>query len=408
MVAHSLDISEALANSDYAQSAIGEQITDRDFWLKKSKAETLFRDELEEEPKTDSHLALMIGVTELLERSHVDKADALDLESFKNEFKDLIDTYLKDAFEWFRSKDIIDLASYSQHSNWRPKWRRRNNDNNDYMTPSHTTNFDQQHQDALAKLVTAMTNNQIPDDIILYLLVPSLTSAGFEWIDQRDDIYGMISYVLFMPYKWILHSRDQIWELRMKDKFEDEDKFYDPSVVDDNDLARFEEEELSDLTDINKAKYDPENDDIKGKGRQPMDEQTGTSSDGPTKSKKKKKQQKKDDDEQAPPPSPRTPTPPPTQPQIPNDDDYTPDPILTYKARDVIRLIQNMDDLPDTKDHLKRFGINHYFPQILPKRDIRGTDARYKDGFNFLGRLYVITFTRQHRKPIFNLVTNGH
>nr|WGH72962.1 MAG: hypothetical protein [Trichoderma atroviride partitivirus 1] len=88
----------------------------------------------------------------------------------------------------------------------------------------------------------------------------------------------------------------------------------------------------------------------------------------------------------------------------PDDTDYIPDPILNFQMRDFVSHIRSLDEMPLHLDHMERFACDYETPWPLTRLQVRPNDARAFQRSSRNNRMFVITFTRKNRKPIFNPV----
>jgi len=89
---------------------------------------------------------------------------------------------------------------------------------------------------------------------------------------------------------------------------------------------------------------------------------------------------------------------------IPDDTSYVPDSILSFQMSHFITHIQGLTNMEMRLDHMTRFSRNDEFAQQLTQWQVRNDDARTFAGNSRANKMYIITFTRANRKPIFNPV----
>jgi len=104
------------------------------------------------------------------------------------------------------------------------------------------------------------------------------------------------------------------------------------------------------------------------------------------------------------PPPPPAPPPPPQANATPDDTTYIPDAVLARKNKDITRYMQALTTMDMTKDHMTRFSTNNEVPHPIQRMHLQRGDIRTFAGQGTLGQMYLVTFTRRNRKPIFNPV----
>lgn len=95
----------------------------------------------------------------------------------------------------------------------------------------------------------------------------------------------------------------------------------------------------------------------------------------------------------------------PPQPTLPDDSTYEPDGVLASLAQDFTKAALLLDPTDMTHDHLTRFNTQSYSSTTLTeyqKRFGRNADWTIMESTNLGFQEFVITFTRQSKKPIFN------
>jgi hypothetical protein len=405
MLMHAYDAAQEILNLNTVKNGLADKTNDSDFYLTRSKNIMKFRDQLEEFPATDKHLEMLRSLTDLFSRIHVDQDDAMSLSDFYDEFQSTVSTYYGSAIEDEYATDPPDAIAPDR--TWaRPAWLIRSPDQNIYASPSGTPNYETEHIEAIAAYVNELTHNQVPDEAVIFALTPSFKSSGYHFFYE-----DLLTYVHHMPLRWYTHNRDEIWELRMQNKFEDDQDYYDPADIDSTYLETLETTELDDMPIVPEDEHAPKGTTEPKSSRPPMDE-TSRSKDQKTKNQKKKEktspkgQSAPDHDDPSsstspPPPPPPQGTP---QPQIPDDTSYVPDPFLSRKARDITRYFQGLADMDMIHDHMTRFDTTVEQPFPMTRWQVRKTDSRTFAGQSTMSRMYVITYTRQSRKPIFNPV----
>jgi len=366
---------------------------------------TMFHAHLEVHPFPTTHLNMLNTVYGLINDTHVSLEDHLSIDEFKDSLCTAIAEYLESSTEWFDNQAFISQSDFTSRSTRREIWH-----SNSYPTAPYRTedNHDHpkafEHQDMVTNIASALAHNQVPDEIVIFLLSLSVSSAGF--IFHNDVNYP--TYLNFMPPNWILKNRNEIWSLRMQNKFEDDSDHYEPEDVDDQKLTDIENEEFDDMKPFDfkfplKSKRDSA-----ASGRPPMDEDSTHAQ--RRKSKKERHQKPK---EEGPPTgdsgsndtSQSGQQPPPPNPTIPDDSAYQPDPNWTRREKGIISLIQSLPQMDMRRDHMTRFQTTNEQPTSIAKSQV---DPRANGDIDvFFGKTkfsqhYLITFTRKSRKPIFN------
>jgi hypothetical protein len=91
----------------------------------------------------------------------------------------------------------------------------------------------------------------------------------------------------------------------------------------------------------------------------------------------------------------------------PDDSAYTPDPYLSYKVRKQIALVQSGTDKFEKRDHMTRFHASNEAARSLPRSQVQMRDIIAIAGRTSIDQGYVVTFTRRHKKPIFNPISGN-
>jgi len=107
------------------------------------------------------------------------------------------------------------------------------------------------------------------------------------------------------------------------------------------------------------------------------------------------------------PPSGRR-TPPPTKrhsPVTPDDDDYSPDSLLAMKARTMTEKVNAQAKTDLSHDHMTRFNVNVEVASSIAKTQLRPDDYRIQVKDRNGTRLFLVTYTRKSRKPIFSPIS---
>jgi len=371
----------------------------------KSKLMVLFHDDLEHHPFPTEHISMLNAIYGSILDTHVNLDEHISLEEFRDQVIAAIDVYVESAFQWFDAQIFRSVEDFQARHNQREIWYSNNYPTAPYRdATNHDYSRHMEHQDIVTSVASALTHNQVPDEIVIFLLSMGVSSAGFICYDGLE----YPTYLNFMPINWILRNRDEIWNLRMQNKFEDEEQFYDPNDVDDQQLADLESTEFDELHYFDFNGQAPPKPDPKAQGRPPMDEDSSASSKRKQRRKKTdetdkgkgnssddKGQQQSEQHQQQPPPDPT---------QVPSDLTYIPNQQLAFKVKDLTIWLKTLPDLPETKDHLKRFRTSSYNPVPMRRIDLLPTDARIFQSANILGQMYMVTYTRTSRKPIFNPV----
>jgi uncharacterized protein (UPF0297 family) len=86
----------------------------------------------------------------------------------------------------------------------------------------------------------------------------------------------------------------------------------------------------------------------------------------------------------------------------PDDSSYIPNPLLAMKIRPQIERVQNGQDTFEFRDHMKRFDASNESAVSLSRSMVRPYDMTVTAGRTSVDQRYVVTFTRRHKKPIFN------
>lgn len=92
-------------------------------------------------------------------------------------------------------------------------------------------------------------------------------------------------------------------------------------------------------------------------------------------------------------------------PQVPDDSQYEPDPLLVSKTRTMTEKIraQAADDL--SHDHMSRFSTTVEVASSISKTQLKPSDYRIQIKDRNGTRFYLVTYTRKSRKPIFSPIS---
>jgi hypothetical protein len=404
MLSFAAHVSGSYLESNIPKDDIAAHPDREDYWIERSKILMTFQNEIEFRPEPNAHIAMMNTILGLLQETHVDLADALPTSDFFEKFRDAVTSYVESCAKWFTEQKFDTFEQYEKKRFYRATWYSNTYPNDAYRDRDNNVyEREQEHKDMISAIIKELEHNQVPDEVVLFVLTPSLASAGYEWIDNAH----FPTYVNFMPINWYFNNRDEIWSRRMNNKFTDDEEYYDPADVDDSKIAELESTEAEDLNDFNFSTIDVPEPGSSSSKRPPMDETPASSSSKRSKrrtNKDKAKEEPTTDDNpsrsSSPPPDPQQPPP----PQIPDDASYVPDPFLSRKARDITNHFQSLTKMDMIHDHMTRFSTTVEQPFPLTRWQVRKTDSRTFAGQSTMSRMYVITYTRKSRKPIFNPV----
>jgi hypothetical protein len=90
---------------------------------------------------------------------------------------------------------------------------------------------------------------------------------------------------------------------------------------------------------------------------------------------------------------------------IPDDDDYEPDPMFQRLARDITDHVHSLPSTDLTNDHMIRFTTTSETPHSVSRDFLHDDDQRIVIRNRYGSSMYLITYTRKNRKPIFNPVS---
>jgi hypothetical protein len=89
---------------------------------------------------------------------------------------------------------------------------------------------------------------------------------------------------------------------------------------------------------------------------------------------------------------------------VPDDSAYEPDTMLSRLALDIIEYVRALPVTDMTNDHMTRFSSTTESPMAIGRDSLRDLDQRIVVRDRYGSHTYLVTFTRQGRKPIFSPV----
>jgi len=93
------------------------------------------------------------------------------------------------------------------------------------------------------------------------------------------------------------------------------------------------------------------------------------------------------------------------QPQVPDDTSYEPDPLFARLARETTAYVQALPTTDMTNDHMTRFSTTTESPHAVSRDFLLQTDQRIVVRNRYGSSMYLVTYTRKSRKPIFSPVS---
>lgn len=284
-----------------------------------------------------------------------------------------------------------------------------------------------EHSAILTRIVDALKSTSVSKKVAYLVLSRSIATLGLFSLGSHD--FPFLTHVF--PQSWLDANADDIWIHRHKQIFPNDPNVLDPEFS----LPDWSADYISDLQECFRAivfsklptKIENVANTFKDSSDEPEDIEPPLVSVSPTAALSVfnltshgnfPKQL------QASPIATRTPTPSasvlqdkietsntaiPTTEQppvdfVPDDSTYVPDACLSRKVRHLTSYFQDFDIPTSNHDHMTRFDtiMEHAIP--LSRFQVQRTDSRTFSGPSILSRMYVVTYTRKSRKPIFNPV----
>jgi hypothetical protein len=346
-----------------------------------------FADELNVTPDLDAHIKILTDVLHDVEMTDITGTEPMNTAYFNQCFNFMMNNYAKDSTRVFNAMNFQSTTDFNSRHYIRESWSTARSPPY-WAPPAGSSPKFEDHKRALNNLLTKLQDPNIPDAVVVTVLSDSLATAGY----SRMSNVRFPLFINLFPNNWIHAHRDAIWE-RRKEGTEDEDgEIISPSTVDEAAATEIMEnihDKLSTMDFNGIQDFIDEYQDRDLENEQEPEEEEETPEDPPVPSR---------------PQSPQPPPPPPPQPTIPDDTSYIPNQQMSLKVRDLTSWLKKQTTLPDEKDHMKRFGTTTYEPVPTRKIDLLSTDTRIFQGPNILSQMYMVTYTRTNRKPIFNPV----
>lgn len=257
----------------------------------------------------------------------------------------------------------------------------------DYWLPNETTEYfiyeegsfelADNHSKALLNLQVSLLLPDVPEEVVLHVLAQSLSTAGLALIGTTD----FPLFINLLPVKYAAAYAKTLWNQRYPSLADSPRVPVDPQNVDDSVRLAFETRIATlmkdfDLLSVHALFQDAKRNENFFKNLVPEPTPQGVALSA----------------------SPLL------NHDAPDDSDYRPDPVLAFKVRDFVTYIKSLDVIPEHKDHMKRFSTTFEQPVPLTTWQVRKTDARVHSGESSFSPMFVITFTRRNRVPIFNPV----
>lgn len=333
---------------------------------------------------------LLDSISETLETAYKGTIDVPDIMS---QISHRLDTYVSEVSDRFENYDEVPkddiLNQLKTSGDTLPA------EDLEHLLHQSTT-ASQPMRYALERFVNALSDKKLPRTIFRYLTNPEIGSGD---IARAGDVNFP---VILSPLPWRIATDiyDRIRRISQRVPIDDpEQSGFDDSIQEDyerNFLVQLGEEydEVSSTTasGTHTPSWKKQFDHSFGK-KAPEDDadHDGDNSNSQGGSKQQGNEQQGNQQQQQ-------------QPTVPDDTSYTPDPILSFQMRDFIAHIQGLAAMEMRLDHMTRFSRTDEAAQLLTKWQVRNDDARTFERNLRLGKMYVVTFTRANRKPIFNPV----
>jgi len=301
----------------------------------------------------------------------------------------------REYFEYMKYKSIESMTADVKPQTY----NQSSPTDSDARTPAETI-----IDDLLQKLAYLFADPDVYDELVKFLLTPSLGSCGIDYLGD----YKFPLALNVMQYDPTITQSHVYWKIRNESP--DALDKVDPLLVDDSDLQRLEGLSLKSLrNDSYRNHRDALLKEIfKDKVQ---DNETGDQNDfgfsfqkPPTPGNRGKKQKKKN----PPPPFRHGQSSHNQAPATPDDDDYTPDHVLASLVRDYTRKAHSAGFDISTHDHMTRFNTTSEGAQPISESQVRrgkGSDWTIIKRTNLGNQKYVVTYTRKSKKPIFNAVS---
>jgi len=344
-------------------------------------------------PAVQPYAKMINAITQIIlgnRHEDLDDDDIHDITSLMLEHVNEYASDLKAIFDGFDdSATIAEVDEFTRGITWR--------DITLGITPSPEVD-NSEVKIALDKLRMAFYDYTIDDRLAKFIMTPSLGSAGLAYVSKL-----MVPLAVnILPHRLINRIIAQdIWFLDYYPSGDTLTNFL--SRTDDTELQALESNAWRSLGSNlfrNHASKLSEHLSDKRSSRVSGNSSSGTGqkpSEDDSKKDDKKGEDRRGPDPDADPEAQTT-------GNIPDDDDYTPNAGLYRKVRDLTKFYQSSDDMNMEKDHMTRFSTTNETPVGLSRLSVRRTDVRVYSGQGTNGNMFVVTFTRKSRKPIFNPV----
>jgi hypothetical protein len=333
------------------------------------------------------HLHLLGEVIATLNDARNSSDEPLTMREFVSALVKNMDAYAKSYDLWIDSFSVYDNATFLQVTGTTATWT-PHEVKHYYVPHGQDPSIIDEHKQLMETLLDIITDQDLPDDRASFVLTQFVSTAGLATLQGVKFPF----FVNLFPPSWYEENANNIWEKRMIKIYGEEADIPDPSSFGDS-----EQREMADS--IARAL---DNDPFVNLGDVPGERLASTDNDN-----ERKEKEEEEDEEQISPPTTRPPSPDPstTQPTIPDDTSYVPEQELYRKVKDLTEWLRTQDTIKLKKDHMTRFGVQVEEQRSVRKIDLLPTDTRIIRGQNTLGQMYMVTFTRKSKKPIFNPVS---
>jgi hypothetical protein len=307
----------------------------------------------------------------------------------------------------YRNDDSKSLPSTDDGTLWAGQ-DDYNRDDLDPLTDMNKHNL----QDQLDILKEHLSDDRLELPIARFILNPSI---GSDHYSMTDDFHTPI-FTSILPEKYaqthadyLLSTRDdqtafeddpdevdshqESIEFAFFSHYKDTQDFQLPKTTSHEEKAK-EEEEKKKKEEEEKEKKKKEEQEEQSRQEREKKKKKEEEEEKKKKEEEDKKGKKKDDKED----------------KIPDDEtDYQPggSVSLAMRTKSITEMVQKRTPGDLSNDHMTRFGIDYERPVSMRRNEIKPGDIRINDGPSRIDPLYIVTYTRRHRKPIFNPVSGG-
>lgn len=348
------------------------------------------------------HHVLITKANSLLLDTRENVENRLSDAKFCDEFNTAVNSYAETLLELFDSNVQSDGTLPPSFLKDLAIWKTTTDSEPIYVNTPDDSNVAAQHQAAMVDFSQTLVDKDVSDLAVAQVLIPDFCHAGTDYPENSSFPF----YVPILPISHLLKHRDQIWNERMSAKHSNPLDRIEPAELEELDLHIRLVEEYNEISFTESIEVPKRN-----KRIQPSPEPSLT--DEPEDEKARSRAQSiglRPSSRQSSTPVTSSRSPPPATPsELPlalefDDSNYTPDPFLSRKCRGITDAIQSLPQMDLKHDHMTRFELSFERPIPLTKWQVRKSDIRIFQGQSILSRMYVVTYSRKSRKPLFNPV----